>query len=169
MLVNSESKGDGVILTHIRRLYVRKKEGFRGNEAGVLAEMREVLGEHIKSVAIYHRYDVAHISDENYEKSIGTIFSEPPVDEVTETLPKGDYLVAVELLPGQYDQRADSAEQCLSVLTGNNGASVLCALVYAFTGSFTKEDKEKIVKYLINPVESFKADLGEVDEIDMPW
>ena len=169
VLVNGESKGDGVILTHIRRLYVRKKEGFRGNEAGVLAEMREVLGEHIKSVAIYHRYDVAHISDENYEKAIGTIFSEPPVDEVTETLPKGDYLVAVELLPGQYDQRADSAEQCLSVLTGNNGASVLCALVYAFTGSFTKEDKEKIVKYLINPVESFKADLGEVDEIDMPW
>lgn len=153
-------------MTHSKRLYVRKKDGFRGDEKALLRELQDILGSHIQDVAIYHRYDVAHISDGDYEKAVDTIFSEPPVDDVTTTLPKGDYLVAVELLPGQYDQRADSAEQCLSVLTGADGALVRVALVYAFTGTFTETDKEKIGTYLINPVEAFQADLGETDEFD---
>ena len=66
-------------------------------------------------------------------------------------------VMAVEFLPGQYDQRADSAEQCLAVVTGRDGTKVRCALVYAFTGDFMDGDKEKILKFLVNPVESREA------------
>lgn len=160
---------EGVLnLSAIRRLYVRKKEGFRQDEISLSVALKEVLGDRLESVAIYHRYDVCGLSDEDYEKAIATVFAEPPVDETSEELPSGKLVMAVEFLPGQYDQRADSAEQCLAVVTGKDGAQVRCALVYAFEGNLEEGDREKILKFLVNPVESREAKLEEATTLDLP-
>lgn len=155
-------------LSDIRRLYVRKKENFRQGEESLTAQLKEILGERIHETAIYHRYDVDHLSSDDYEKAVATVFSEPPVDSVQAELPKGDMVIAVEFLPGQYDQRADSAEQCLAIVTGRDGARVRCALVYVFHGDFTDGDREKILKFLVNPVESREASLEEAETLDLP-
>ena len=96
-------------MSDIRRVYVRKKEGFRQEEERLAAELAEILGGRIRGAAIYHRYDVEGLDAEEYEKARITVFSEPPVDATAEALPEGDMVLAVEFLPGQYDQRADSA------------------------------------------------------------
>ena len=155
-------------MSDIRRLYVRKKEGFRQGEESLTRQLREVLGDRISDSAIYHRYDVDGLTDEDYEKAVATVFSEPPVDNTTTELPKGDLVLGVEFLPGQYDQRADSAEQCLAIVTGKDGARVRCALVYVFNGSFIEGDREKILKFLVNPVESREASLEPADTLDLP-
>lgn len=155
-------------VSDIRRLYVRKKEGFRQGEESLTRQLREVLGDRISDSAIYHRYDVDGLTDEDYEKAVATVFSEPPVDNTTTELPKGDLVLGVEFLPGQYDQRADSAEQCLAIVTGKDGARVRCALVYVFNGSFIEGDREKILKFLVNPVESREASLEPADTLDLP-
>ena len=155
-------------MSAIRRLYVRKKEGFRQGEESLAASLKEVLGDRIEGAGIYHRYDVDGLTDEDYEKAVATVFSEPPVDETTTALPEGDLVIAVEFLPGQYDQRADSAEQCLAIVTGKDGARVRCALVYTFDGHFEEGDREKILKFLVNPVESREASLEPADTLDLP-
>ena len=94
-------------MSDIRRLYVRKKAGFRQGEESLTAELKEVLGDRIEGCGIYHRYDVDGLSEDDYEKAVSTVFSEPPVDSVETELPKGDLVIGVEFLPGQYDQRAD--------------------------------------------------------------
>jgi phosphoribosylformylglycinamidine synthase len=156
------------LLAKIRRLYVRKKEGFCQAEARLCEGLKEVLGDRISSAAIYHRYDVEGISDADYEKAKVTVFSEPPVDSITAEKPEGDMVMAVEFLPGQYDQRADSAEQCLAILTGMDGIRVRCALHYVFTGNFEEGDREKVKKFLINPVESREASTAMADTLDLP-
>ena len=155
-------------MSDIRRLYVRKKEGFRQGEESLTAQLREILGDRISDSAIYHRYDVDGLTDEDYEKAVATVFSEPPVDDTQRDLPKGDLVMGVEFLPGQYDQRADSAEQCLAIVTGKDGARVRCALVYVFNGHFEKGDREKILKFLVNPVESREASLLPAETLDLP-
>ena len=152
-------------LSTIRRLYVRKKEGFRQVEKSLCNDLKEILGDKIDSVAIYHRYDVQGINDADYEQAKVTVFSEPPVDTITGDLPTGDIVIAVEFLPGQYDQRADSAEQCLAILTGNDGIRVRCALHYVFFGNFEVGDRKCILKFLVNPVESREASVEEVQTL----
>lgn len=155
-------------MSAIRRLYVRKKEGFRQGEESLTAQLKEVLGDRISASAIYHRYDVDGLTDADYEKAVATVFSEPPVDSIQTELPQGDLVIGVEFLPGQYDQRADSAEQCLAIVTGKDGARVRCALVYTFDGQFAEGDREKILKFLVNPVESREASLEEAKTLDLP-
>lgn len=168
-VAGSARVGEGVLkVSDIRRLYVRKKEGFRQGEESLTSQLREVLGDRIAGSAIYHRYDVDGLTDEDYEKAVATVFSEPPVDSTTTELPKGDLVLGVEFLPGQYDQRADSAEQCLAIVTGKDSARVRCALVYVFEGSFIDGDREKILKFLVNPVESREASLLPADTLDLP-
>ena len=152
-------------MADIRRLYVRKKENFREEEARLSESLSEILGDRLQSVALYHRYDVEGLSETDFETAKVTVFSEPPVDDVTDVCPAGDLVLASEFLPGQYDQRADSAEQCLSILTGKDGIRVRLALVYAFTGTFSETDRARIVKFLINPVESREASLAPVSTL----
>ena len=154
-------------MSDIRRVYVRKKEGFRQEEERLAAELSEFLGDRIRGAAIYHRYDVEGLTAEEYEKARITVFSEPPVDATEETLPGGDMVLAVEFLPGQYDQRADSAEQCLAILTGKDGIHVRCALVYVLTGDFRDGDREAVLKFLVNPVESREASLAPAETLDL--
>lgn len=156
-------------MSQIKRLYVRKKDGFTQEEGRLVAALGEFLGSRIRGAVMYHRYDVEGLSAEEYETARATVFAEPPVDATAEELPAGDMVLAVEFLPGQYDQRADSAEQCLAILTGHDGIRVRCALVYVFTGDFAEGDREAVLKYLVNPVESREASLAPLDTLDMPF
>ena len=106
----------------IQRLFVRKRDAFANEAAHVLATLQQELHVPATAVQIYERYDVENLSDDALQKAKHLIFSEPPVDLVAETLdiPENAFVFAIEYVPGQYDQRADSAEQCISMLTTYN-------------------------------------------------
>ncbi len=140
----------------IKRIFTAKKRGYDVSARKLLSDLREVLGIEAKDVIEYVRYDVEGLDEEYFETAINTIFSERPVDEVyLEELPlkEGYVSIVIEYLPGQYDQRADSAMQCVELLTQQPRPLIRCAKVYLITGVNTVELK-KIKDYLINPVES---------------
>lgn len=130
----SESVQFGINRTSLCR---KKKDSDR--QTRLCNALREVLGSRIEAVAIYHRYDVEGINDADYEQAKVTVFSRTtPVDALTDSMPDGDMSSGRRILPGQYDQRADSAEQCLAILTGKDGIRVR-ALHYVLTGHFEDE------------------------------
>jgi phosphoribosylformylglycinamidine synthase len=140
----------------IRRLYVEKKEGCNVSSVKLLNSIKNVLGINAEDVRRFIRYDIEGISDGNYNLAKTTIFSELPVDYLyEEELPdlNGYRTSVVEYLPGQYDQRADSASQCVQLLTVSEKPEVRCAEVIAVAG-VTDEEFNKIKSYIINPVES---------------
>ena len=153
----------------VRRVYVEKRPGLSPEAEGLLADLRDFLGiRGITGVRVLHRYDVENLDGEAFEKARRTVFSEPQVDIVwDEAVPiAGDrpqWSLAVEALPGQFDQRADSAAQCIQLITGGERPLVRAATEYLFesTGEgpfpFTEENQEKIRRHLINPVESREA------------
>ncbi len=145
----------------VRRIFSEKKLPFAVEAKGILKDVKSDLGiSTLESVRVFNRYDVSGITDEEYEEAKKVVFSEPPVDNVyDETIDVADacYVLGIEALPGQYDQRADSAAQCVQFLTQKERPLVKTAKFIAFYGSVTEEQKEEIAKYLINPVESRKA------------
>ncbi len=145
----------------IQRLFVTKRESFNQESERMLHTLQQELSLPATAVTIYERYDIEHLSEKDLGKAKNLIFSEPPVDTIMDTLPSIDGLVfAVEYVPGgQYDQRADSAEQCISMLTLTSGHIVRCARVYAIEGTFTEAQKQAIKAYYINPVDSREASL----------
>ena len=159
----------------VYRIYSEKKKEF-AVEAGALAsDLARTLGEDVKSVRIFNRYDVEGVSAEDFERAKRLIFSEPNVDDIYDTLPafeNGEKVFAAEYLPGQFDVRADSCAQCFSLLTGSERPTVRSGKVYAITGNITGESFEKIKRYLINPVESreasFEKPLTLETEYDIP-
>ena len=157
----------------VYRIYVAKKPAF-ANEANALAgEIKNLLKINgVKSLAVINRYDVEDIKEELFVKCINSVFSEPQIDDTFTTLPKADYIFAVEPLPGQFDQRADSAAQCVQLFSAGNRPVVKTAKVYAINGNLTEEELSAIKKYVINPVECREADLAEKKtlaiEFDLP-
>ena len=145
----------------IQRLFVRKRDAFANEAAHVLATLQQELHVPATAVQIYERYDVENLSEQALQNAKHLIFSEPPVDLVAETLdiPENAFVFAIEYVPGQYDQRADSAEQCISMLTLTTGHTVRCARVFIIEGTFTEEEKAAIKQYYINPVDSREASL----------
>ncbi|NCB62815.1 MAG: phosphoribosylformylglycinamidine synthase [Clostridia bacterium] len=146
------------------RCYVEKKPGFDGEAKGLLHELTGPVGvEGLEGVRILNRYDAEGLSRADYDAALHTVFSEPQVDMLTlETLPavEGEHtLLAVEALPGQYDQRADSASQCIQLLTGGERPKVAAAAVYVLMGALSACELDKVRKYLINPVERREASL----------
>ncbi len=146
----------------VYRCFTEKKEGFDIEAGGVLKDLRQNLGINgITGLRVFNRYDIQGIDDEIYKNARGIVFSEPPVDNCyDEELPafSGEHWVlAVEALPGQYDQRADSCAQCIQILTCLDRPVCQSAKIYVVFGSLTDSDKEKIKKYLINPVECREA------------
>jgi len=144
----------------ITRLYVERKNGFENEAARTLAELVGFLGiPKLEGVRYLNRYDVEGIDPETARRAAGQIFSEPQSDVVHwgsfPTAPD-ETAIAIEYLPGQYDQRADSAEQCLALLTGPAGgrAAVRSARVYVLRGKLSAEDLDRVRGYLINPVDS---------------
>lgn len=155
----------------VRRIYVEKKPQFAVEAKGVLEDLRENLSlPQLKRVRVIHRYDVAGISGAEYQKARNLIFSEPPVDDAydeTVEIDPSDFVFAVEYLPGQFDQRAASAEECISILTQKERPSVRSAKVYVLSGSFEEQEKERIKQYLINPVEAREASLEKPASLEM--
>ncbi|HMA64011.1 MAG TPA: hypothetical protein VKO63_02390, partial [Chitinispirillaceae bacterium] len=149
----------------VRRIFVEKKKGYDVAAQGLFTDLRENLGiKGLQGVRIIFRYDIEGISDDEYAAVRNTIFAEPPVDFVyDETLPLESHekLIAIEYLPGQYDQRADSAAQCIQLMTHGNRPPVATAQIISIRGHFADSDINKIKKYCINPVDSREASLDK--------
>ena len=154
----------------VYRIYVEKKPGFDGEAQGLFHELTELLGiRGLKSLRLLNRYDVEGIDRALFEKAIPTVFSEPPVDVTYDTLPEAGAVFAVEYLPGQFDQRADSASQCIQLLSQGERPAVRSARVYLLEGSLGDEDLAAIKKYVINPVEAREASLEERTTLKMEF
>ncbi len=157
----------------VRRIYAEKKPGFAVEASRLLQELRADLKlDTLQDLRIINRYDISGLSEEDYLLAKGIVFSEPPVDRTyDETLPPtgSDFTLIVEALPGQYDQRADSAAQCVQILTQREKPKVRTARVYLFYGSLEDKDKALLSRYLINPVESRQASDTKPDNLEIPW
>ena len=153
----------------VRRVYVEKKPGFDIQAQKLLREFNENLEiPGVKRVRIINRYDVEDISETDYEKAKTSIFSEPPVDFIyEEEFPAGtdDRILAVEYLPGQYDQRADSCAQCIQLLSGTERLEIRVATVIVLEGNISDEDFARIKGFCINPVESREAALEKPETL----
>lgn len=158
-------------MSEVIRVFVEKKPGFDINANQILDDLQENLGlKEITELRFANRYDVSGLSKEQFNSALTTVFSEPNQDNVyMENWDiSDDYRVfAMEYLPGQYDQRADSASQCVQLLTQGERPIVVTAKVIAIKGKISDADFEKIQDYLINPVESRRASLAKPDSLDM--
>ncbi|MBR3591928.1 MAG: phosphoribosylformylglycinamidine synthase [Clostridia bacterium] len=146
----------------VYRVYVEKKKELANEAKGLLNEAKNLLGiANLTDVRIFNRYDAENITEELFNYSIGTVFSEPQLDITTSEIETGDATVfAVEFLPGQFDQRADSAAQCIQIISQGDRPVIRSAKVYALYGSLTDADVAEIKKYVINPVEAREADMA---------
>lgn len=149
----------------VMRLFVEKAPGFDIEAKGVLSDLRDNLGmTDIEGLRILNRYDVSGLTASEFKQAKSTVFSEPNVDIVyDEKFPVDPTarIFATEYLPGQYDQRADSAAQCAQLLTQGERPQVLTARVYIISGSVTDEEFDRIKSYIINPVESREASMSK--------
>ena len=145
----------------VRRVYVEKKPEFAVKAGELREEISSYLGiETVTGVRVLVRYDVENLSEETYRQALVTIFSEPPVDFVyEETFPhaEDDTIFSVEFLPGQFDQRADSAEQCVKLLKETEEPVIRTATTYVLSGALTDEQKASVKNFCINPVDSREA------------
>ena len=145
----------------VRRIYVEKRPDYSVRADELTNEFRSYLGLSDVKVRELVRYDVENLSDEVFEEAIVTVFSEPPVDIVyREQFPhtEDEFVFSMEYLPGQFDQRADSAEQCVKLLDDSADPIIRSGITYAVSGTLTDENKKTIEQYVINPVESRIAD-----------
>ena len=147
----------------VKRIYVEKKAPYAVEAKQLLWEIRHIL--QIKSVTglrLLNRYDVEGVSDELFDRCMPIVFFEPQLDEHYDTLPTdADVTFAAEYLPGQYDQRAASCEECIQLVGQCDRPTVRTARVYLLTGTPSADEVARIKKHVINPVESREADLGE--------
>ena len=141
---------------NVRRVYVEKKPDFAVKAKELKHEVKHYLGIAAEGVRVLIRYDVENVSDDTYKKALQTVFSEPPVDDIYEEEfdAKGGKVFSVEFLPGQFDQRADSAEQCVKLLNEEEEPIIRSATTYVIDGDITEDELDAIKKYCINPVDS---------------
>ena len=152
----------------VYRVLVEKKEGFR-NEADALGkDIREFLGIDIDRVRILNCYDAENIPEEVFSRAVSEVFSEPPVDSILSSVPEADDAFRVCYLPGQFDQRARSAEECISFLSPGVDAKVKSSRIYLLYGC-SKDDGIRIRKYLINPVEAEESAIEEGDTLSASY
>ncbi len=156
----------------VYRVYVEKK-GENGVEAAaLLSDLRTFLGiKSLDGLRLLNRYDVENIDEKLMASCVGTVFSEPQIDIVTYELDakEGDTVFAVEYLPGQFDQRADSAAQCVQIISQGERPTVKTAKVYILSGKLTAEDVAAVKKYVINPVECREASLDKFETLDVKY
>ena len=156
-------------MSSVRRVYVEKKPAFAVQAKDLRHELRKYLGvSGLTGVRVLIRYDVENISDDVFEKACKTVFAEPPVD----TLYKESFEMAenarafsVEFLPGQFDQRADSAVQCVQFLDENAQPIIRSAATYVIEGDITEEEFEAIKNHCINPVDSRETGLQKPETL----
>ena len=157
----------------VYRIYVEKKPQFAVEGKAVLSDLKTALQiKGIKDVRIVNRYDAEGITKENFEKATPTVFSEPPVDDVYYSLPEieaDEKMFATEFLPGQFDQRADSAAQCIQMLCQGERPTVKYAKLYILKGDISDEDFTKIKHYLINAVEARECGFEQYETLDVKY
>lgn len=160
-------------MSMVKRVYVGKKPSYRIEATGLLEDLQDNLNlDHLESVRILHRYDIENISDETYHRAIRRILSEAPVDDVQEEevcFDPADFVFAVEYLPGQYDQRADSAVQCIQILQAEEQPKVNYAKVYILKGNLTEDEKQAVKNYCINTVDSREARLDKPETLAVEY
>lgn len=154
----------------VYRIYVEKKPEFAIEAAGVFSDLVTALRpEGLKALKILNRYDVEGISEEVFAAARSTVFSEPQVDTVQDELPEpgeNTRVFAIEYLPGQFDQRADSCAQCIQIMAQGDRPAVRTARVFVLEGHLSDADFDRIRSYLINPVESREASLEPLETLD---
>ncbi len=146
----------------VYRVYVEKKEGFDHEAKALLSDCRELLElANVRDLRILNRYDAEEIDEELFRACVKTVFSEPQTDRASEYVDlTGARVFAVEYLPGQFDQRADSAAQCIQLVSMGKRPVIRTAKIYAVYGAVTEEDLSAIKRYVVNPVESREASLA---------
>ena len=152
---------------------MEKRDGFNVEARQMLTDLRDNLGlNSLKSLRLLNRYDIEGLSDEQFKRAVDTVFSEPNVDDVyIESFNPGDgwRIFAMEYLPGQYDQRADSAAQCIQLLTHGERPRVATARVVCLHGNINDKDFEAIKSYLVNPLDSRIASMDKPDTLNVTY
>ena len=160
-------------MSHVRRVYVEKKDAFAGEAKDLAHEIRSYLGAgSLERVRILIRYDIENVSDAVYEEARRCVFAEPPVDILyEEDFERGetDHVFAVEYLPGQFDQRADSAVQCIRLLNEEEDVRIRTATVYVLEGGLTEEQLQAVMEYCYNPVDSRPADMAKPQTLEQKF
>ena len=163
----------------VSRIYVEKKPGFDVEAGQLLRELQTILGvKALTGLRLVNRYDVEGISDELFKQCIPVVFSEPQVDTSCESCPEveaalkgespaGQTVFAIEFLPGQFDQRADSASECIQLISQGERPAVRSAKVYVLEGELSEADVAAIKHYAINPVEAREAALEARETLEM--
>ena len=156
-------------MSNVRRVYVEKKDAFAGAAKDLTHEVRSYLGiRSLKKIRILIRYDVENISEKVFEAACRTVFSEPPVDTLYQesfSIEEGSRTFSVEYLPGQFDQRADSAVQCVKFLKEDEEPIIRSATTYVVEGSISQEEFDAIKNYCINPVDSRETGLEKPETL----
>ncbi len=151
----------------VYRLFVEKKDGFRHEANSLYSDLKTFLGiKNLEKVRVINRYDVENIDFDLFQYAKQTVFSEPQVDDYYSELKSDEgYIFAVEFLPGQFDQRADSCSQCLQLISQKERPTCRTAKIYILYGNLTQNEINEIKKYVINPVESREATLETFDTL----
>ena len=157
----------------VYRIYVEKKPEFAVEAASLIGGIKSALGlENLKSLRVINRYDAEGLSIDDFKLAVPVVFSEPAVDVTYDHLPElasDEFVFAVEYLPGQFDQRADSCSQCISLLTGGKRPAVKSARIYIVKGNLSEEELAEIKGYMINPIESREATLETFETLDVKY
>ena len=155
----------------VYRIYVEKKKQFADEAAALLSDIRTLLMiDTVTDLRLFNRYDVENIDEDLFKACEKTVFSEPQLDNTYSHLPQCDGTVfAVEFLPGQFDQRADSCAQCIQIVSQGEKPTVRTAKVYMLFGKITPAQLAAVKKYVINPVESREASLDRADTLQIPY
>jgi len=153
----------------VNRIYVEKQAGYAHEAAALLADIRDVLGiKSVTGVRIVNRYDVDGVDEQLFSACRYAVFAEPQTDNAFDTLPDdGSITFAVEYLPGQFDQRADAAAQCIALLSGKEAPAVRTARVYRLYGTPGKDEILSVKRYVVNPVEAREASLEPFETLSM--
>ena len=153
----------------VYRIFVEKKPGLDNEARGMLSEAQNLLGiSALENIRMFNRYDAENITEELFHYAVGTVFSEPQLDTATSDIDlPGAYVFAVEALPGQFDQRADSAAQCIQIISQGERPLIRTAKVYALYGNLTEADIAAFKKHVINAVESREAALELPETLTM--
>ena len=145
------------------RVFVEKKKGYEVESKGLLNDLRNNLKLNVEEVRLLNIYDVFNIDEADFESAKQNIFSEPMIDFVVENVDSdGYYALAYEAVPGQYDQRADSAEQCVRLLNPQSMARIKSGRLALINGDLSEADKKRIEAYLVNPIENRVKDLTKL-------
>ncbi len=155
-------------MSKVKRIYVEKKKEYAVKAGELYEEIRSYLDIPVEGVRVLVRYDIENLSDATYEKALGTVFSEPPVDILYEeafAMSDKEQVFSVEYLPGQFDQRADSAEQCVKLLNEVEEPVIRSATTYVIEGNVSAEEMERIKSHCINPVDSREASMTKPETL----